>query len=288
MPSDPRDLEDLRGEIDVIDRELYDALKKRMGLIGEISRAKRQSGGSGSMMRPAREANVLRGLLRNHEAPPEAAVVARLWRELINAATFMQGPLSVAVCAPVMSVGYWDMARNHFGSSTPMTLHRSAMVVLRRVNEEPGAIGVVPMPQEGEEEPWWVALASAAPGEVTPKIIWRLPFYASPSGTYEDLGALAIACIEPEESGQDITVLALDTDLGMSRGRLLDTFKTCVADGRILAVREDPAIDMCLSLLEVDGFLNENDPRLAALAERLGKSLRRIKILGAYPVPVDI
>ena len=288
MTSDDPKLENIRREIDAIDRELYDALKRRMDLISAVSQAKRKTGAQGSMMRPAREAIVLRNLLDGHSGPPQAAVLARLWRELINAATFMQGPLSVAVCAPAKSVGYWDLARNHFGSSTPMSLHRSPMVVVRRAIDEAGAVGVVPLPQEGEDEAWWFALATASPGEVTPKIIWRLPFYTSPSGAYEELGAMAISCIEPEESGHDVTVLALDTDRYLSRARLLESLKNNGTEARILTMREDQQLDLQLLLVEVDGFLRDDDARLADLAQRLGKSLRRIKILGAYPVPVQV
>ena len=286
MTSDDPNLESIRRDIDKIDRELYDALKRRMDLISSVSQAKRKAGSQGSMMRPAREATVLRSLLDGHSGPPQAAVLARLWREMINAATFMQGPLSVAVSAPAKSVGYWDLARNHFGSSTPMSLHRSPMVVVRRVISEAGAVGVVPLPQEDEEEAWWLALATAAPGEVTPKIIWRLPFYTSPSGAYEEFGAMAIGCIEPEDSGQDVTVLALDTDLDLSRARLLECLKNNGTEGRILTAHEDQQLDRQLLLVEVDGFLRNDDARLGELAQRLGESLRRIKILGAYPVPV--
>ncbi|PPR66727.1 MAG: hypothetical protein CFH00_01135, partial [Alphaproteobacteria bacterium MarineAlpha1_Bin1] len=191
--SEQPSLENLRQLIDAIDAELHEKIVERIALIDQVAKVKRAMDGNIHFIRPNREASMLRVLADRHKGQLQVASVIRIWRELINGATALQSPFSVAVCAPERSVGYWDMARNHFGSSVPMTLHTSPSVVLRMVDDGPGAIGLLPLPQNGEKEPWWPALASQTENQTGPRVIWRLPFFASPTGRFEQLESLVVA-----------------------------------------------------------------------------------------------
>jgi chorismate mutase len=284
MPADSVSLDKVRREIDAIDDALHDALMRRASLIVEVSRAKEN--GAGSAMRPGREAQILRRIASRHDSDLPLEVVFRIWRELINAATAMQGPIAVAVCAPEKSAGYWDLARNHFGASTPMTLHVAPSVVMRHVVETPGMLGILPEPQDEEETPWWPLLASEARGGDVPRIVWRLPFFASPSGRFEELGALVISCMDPERSGQDVTVAAFDCDLDVSRGRLLEALDGIGLPGRVVATREGEVARGRLHLVLIDDFVAEDDHRLARLATVMDETLYRAVVLGSYPEPI--
>ncbi len=286
MTSESPELAAIRQQIDEIDQALHDGLSRRLGLVSEVAKAKAGEGAAnGSAMRPGREAEIIRRLADQKAPQPPLAVSARIWREVVNSATRMQGPLTIAVCAPDKSVGYWDLARNHFGSATPMTLHRSSMVVLRQVLEERGTIGIMPLPQEGEDEPWWVSLSSAGEA-VVPKIIWRLPFYSPDPGVFEELEAFVIGPVVPEDTGDDVTIVVVETDREASRGRILEMINAPEAESRIIAVQEDEATDLRLLMLEVAGFRDEEDPIFDSLRQSLGESLRRILILGTYPRPI--
>ena len=142
--SEQSSLEDLRQLIDAIDVELHQKIIERVGLIDKVAEVKQNMDGNFHAMRPSREAAMLRELEKRHQGQMQVASVIRIWRELINGATALQGPFSVAVCAPENSIGYWDIARNHFGSTVPMTFHNSPSVVLQIVQEVPGAIGLLP------------------------------------------------------------------------------------------------------------------------------------------------
>ncbi|MDP6345859.1 MAG: chorismate mutase [Alphaproteobacteria bacterium] len=283
MPQDTSDLNDLRRQIDEIDASLHDAIVQRIALIDRIAAAKGQTGGDTTAMRPNREAEVVRGLASRHHGPLQTAALVRVWRELINAATAMQGPLTVAVCAPERSVGYWDLARNHFGSGVPMTLHTSPSDVLRTIDEAPGAIGLLPMPQEGEAAPWWPALASQPAGTAGAKVVWRLPFFASPTGRFENLEALAVAKLAPEASGQDRSLLVVETDLDVSRARVVQVLGERGLTARPLATHEADG-ERRAQLLEVDGLIDIDGPAVAGFAEAMGEALLRVSFLGAYPV----
>ncbi|MCH9020463.1 MAG: chorismate mutase, partial [Proteobacteria bacterium] len=116
-------LESLRRDIDAIDDEIHDLLMRRTEVVERIGALKNQTE-SDVFIRPAREAEIMRRLIDRHRGRFPASVVVRLWREVLAATSRLQGPFSVAVHAPEKSVGYWDLARDHFGSGTKMTLHR--------------------------------------------------------------------------------------------------------------------------------------------------------------------
>jgi chorismate mutase/prephenate dehydratase len=280
-----RNLDELRQEIDDIDTSIHDALIARVSLVDEIASAKRREGSNEGMMRPAREARILRALLDRHEGNLPRDALLRIWREMINALTALQGPFEVAVCAPERSVGYWDLARNQFGSSTKMSLHKSPAVVLRLVDENPGTIGLLPTPQEGEAEPWWPGLISGSAEGDGPRIVWRLPFYNSPASRFESIEAVALARMLPEPSGDDITLAVLETGQELSRARVVESLKDAGIAAEFGAVHTDRASQAPLYLLEIQGFLTAEDERLQVLETNLGDALDRIAVLGAYPRP---
>src|SRR3546814_6034062 len=93
---------------------------QRAALAGRISAAKGEA--SMASIRPAREAEIMRRLAARHAGEFPRAALARIWRELISAITRIQDKgHKVAVYAPGESQGFWDLARDHFGSSVPMT-----------------------------------------------------------------------------------------------------------------------------------------------------------------------
>lgn len=284
MSGDARSLDDIRAEIDEIDAQMRELVIRRMSLISEVSAAKQRSGSSA--LHPSREATIMRKLVSHYDGPPSPAFLLRIWREIINSATALQGTLTVAVCAPEKSVGYWDMARNHFGTDTPMSLHHSPLDVLRRMSEEPGTVGILPVPQEGESDPWWSGLASESSGPLRPRIIWRLPFYASERGRFENLAAFALAAIEPQPSGDDVTVVIVETDLDVSRARIVDSLQSLGIHGRMAAVLQDDVAQRRSHLLELTGFIGEDDDVWQAYAEKIGDALQRIAVAGAYPAPL--
>ncbi|MDP7546056.1 MAG: chorismate mutase [Alphaproteobacteria bacterium] len=283
MPNNVPNLDDLRQQIDRIDGELHDKIMQRTALIDQVAKAKQSLGRHDVAMRPNREAEVVRALAKRHQGQLPTATVIRIWRELINSATALQGPMSVAVCAPARSVAYWDMARNHFGSSAPVTLHTSPSVVMRMVDEQPGIIGLLPFPQSGEENPWWPALASQANDQSGPRVVWRLPFFSSVTGRFEQLEALAVAKLVPEASGDDATLAMVETFLDVSLARVMDQLAECGFAVHPVAVHEQDQQGVRLQLLELDGLVKDEDPAMVAFHEKMDEGLSRVSILGAYP-----
>ncbi len=284
MTAPPKAINKLRHEIDAIDDEMHDLLMRRVEIVAKVGALKDSVPGD-LYVRPEREALLLRRLVRRHKGRFPAAVVARMWRELLASMTSLQGPFSVAVNAPKKSVGFWDMARDHYGSATRMRLHRTASPVLNAVFNGHVTVGLLPMPGEGDADPWWPKLIGG--GERLPRIIARLPFIENGNGRFEDLGALAIALTKPGKSGDDVSLFAVEATAGFSRGSIRDAFAAAGMAAKALDVwSEKRSSDSHLHLMEVAGYVESDDPRIVAVADSHGEHIIRIVDLGGYAVPI--
>lgn len=290
MPADDlpdQDLDALRREIDEIDDRLHDQLIQRAETLQRIAAAKAAmaDGGVGASVyvHTGREANVLRRRLARHRGPLPAAVVARIWREMIGASDQIQSPVRVLVHAPAKSVGYWDLARNHFGSVARMSMHVSAQRVLTEIAEGADAVGLLALPEEDDPDPWWTHILGGEEARV--QVIARLPFFASATGQFEDLATLVVARFGPERSGDDVSLLAAETT-DLSRARLLGLLEQAGLPARFLASHGGENGAARLHLVEIDGYVNKTDARIEALSQSAAPDVERVVALGAYARPI--
>lgn len=273
-----------RREIDVIDDEMHDLLMRRIKIVEQIGALKSRAPDA-IYIRPEREAQILRRLVDRHSGPFPAAVIVRIWREMLAATTRLQGLFSVAVNVPEQSDGYWDLARDHYGSATPMTQHKRAKPVLDAVLDGSATIGVLPMPAEDDADPWWPKLIGV--GDTLPRVIARLPFIAAGNGRHDELDALAIARTTPGESGNDVSLFAVDVTADVSRASIRKEFSSAELPARIITVWvQSPAADNHLHLIEIDDYIKPGDQRLTALIDALGSRLIRMIDLGGYAAPI--
>jgi chorismate mutase / prephenate dehydratase len=275
------DLDDLRSEIDRIDDALLDALAERLALVRRVAMVKNDSQGGKLAMRPAREAAILRRLVgRNGGRLPTATVVA-MWRELLAATTRLQTPFVVAVHVPAGQPGYWDLARDHFGVLTPLIRADGPSHALRALDAGAAQLAVLPLPDE--TDPWWRALAYGR--EPTLRIVGRLPFCPAPrSGA---LSALVVAALEPEPSGDDVTMLAIEAGADLSRDGLGKALSEGALAPRWIASQRDEQAETSLHLVEVAGFVGEREPELTEVMAPIRSRILRVTALGSYPRPLD-
>ncbi len=282
MTSPPTSLDSLRREIDAIDDQMHDLLMRRTAVVERIGALKNQDAAT-VYIRPEREATMLRRLVKRHRGRFPAPVVVRIWREMLAATSRLQGPFSVAVYAPERSVGYWDLARDHYGSCTRMDLHAKASPAIRAVTEGTATVAVLPLPEDGEDDPWWPLVIAA--GDPIPRIAARLPFIEN--SARQRLGALAIARMNQEQSGDDVSLLAVEADPELSRGNLETAFAAAGLPASDVAVWRQGGDDgTCLHLIEVADFVGRDDARTAAVKAELGERIGRVIELGGYARPL--
>ena len=151
-----------------------------------------------------------------------------------------------------------------------MRIHPTAARALSAVSEGEASVAVLPLPAEGDAAvtAWWARLEAPRL-----QIVARLPFLGG-----DGIGALVVAPVPPDPSGQDRTLVLFEAETRASRASVSQALTDAglVAPSLLLARAEEAT----LALAEIDGFLSAEDPRLAALP------WARRTILGAYAAPI--
>ena len=281
MTPSPSDLADLRRRLDEIDDELHDLLIRRAEIVSAVATSKRE--GKLAAFQPGREAQIIRRLVGRHHGAFPVATLVRMWREMLSATVRLQSPFAVAVFAPIEAQGFWDLARDHYGSHTPMAAYRSIGQVIRAVTEGQASLGVLPMPQEGELDPWWRHLLSK--DEDAPRVVARLPFGARGNARGDGVDALAIGRGVQQETGRDRVLLATESSADISRDRIFRTLASLGLVCTFFASYEHAG--SATSLIEIEGFVLITDPRLDSFRTQLGSELHRLLPFGGYAVPLS-
>ncbi len=278
----PPPLEDLRAEVDRVDQSILELLIERADLVQRIGAIKDDRRNDRLAVRPAREAEILRRLVTLAERRFPRAVLVRMWRELLAATTRLQTPMSVAVFASRDRLRTWDLARDHFGSVTPMTRVDSASQALRSLGDGSATVAVMPLPND--DDSWWLALISDHPDRL--RVFARLPFVAGAVGEGEEASALAVGRLEPEPSGDDLALLAIEAESGVSRGRLRDLLLAVGLEPLWLAAWRPPDPTQTVHLVEVGSFVTGGDQRITDVLTSARGEVLRIVPVGGYPRPL--
>ena len=277
---DSPSLDSLRQEIDAIDSELHAMVRRRADLVDRISAAKPPGG---LALRPGREARVMRQRLATHQGPFPSTAIYRMWREMMCAFTLMQTPdLKIAICRPADQPGYWDLARDHFGCQIPFVANDTPAQVLAAVRANPSTIGVVPTPIESDATPWWPLLAGR--DATLPNVVARLPFLDMPNARARGISAFVLARMEPEDSGDDRTLISVEAATGLSRNRIAGALAK-VGLPAFTSALDQVAGGVHHYLVELPGVLADGDERLRELGTALGLTSGRVAAIGAYAVP---
>ncbi len=274
----PGGLAALRAELDRIDDQLHGLLMQRARVVERVA-----TSGKPGAFRPGREASIVRRLLRRHAGHLPAQALVRIWRELLAGTTAMQGPFSVAVCEAGTDAGFTQAAREHFGALTPLHVHRSPAQVMAEVSGGSAAVGVLPSPTEADtpRDAWWTALLQH--DEPRLHVVARLPFWTPRVEGAPTVQSLVIAAIAPDASGRDRSLLGLELDRDVSRARLTQALIAAGLPPCSVILRRDEGSPAAQALVEVDGYVTDDDPRLAGI----GAVPHRLVVLGAYAVPED-
>ena len=269
MPTDERltlrNLTDLRTEIDALDAELLRLIDARAALGQAIGEAKAKEEGTlaaaSSLLRPDREAMLIRKLLAMPRQAASEAVVVRIWRELISENLRIQGQargglhLNLSTGEHSQEVLVWARERFGFAPSYGYVNDPAAAIAAAR---DVRHVSVLSLDPRGGA--WWARLLA----EPKVRIIAALPEMANSRPH-----AVALAAIAPEPTGDDITFWVSDS--AERENKIIET----------LGQRGFAAEWLCtaqgLKLFGLSGYVQENDPRLGTALGSLSG------IVGAAP-----
>jgi len=283
MTNGTKSLEALRREIDRIDDTIHDLIMQRTTIVEKVRNLKRNDR---IKIRPAREAAIVYRLIARHRGPFPKRELIRIWRELIVATLAFEGPFSVAVYMPEDGAGYWDLARDQYGSFTPMKSFASARGVIQAVRNQTATVGVLPVPRPDDSDPWWRHLVVDSPD--TPRVIARLPMAEGSNSRDRQPEALVICPVDSEPTGRDRTYLAVEAEDKIGGALLARAFAAVGLAAASIAVYHDPeAPPSWLHLVEVGGFVKAGDHRLDGVIETLTRPVQRVLVLGSFAEPLS-
>lgn len=138
-------LKQLRARIDALDLEILKLISERASAANAIGKLK----DDGTVYRPEREAQVLRGLSEANPGPLPDKVVMHLFTEVISACRALEDAFSVASLGPKGTFSE-EAVIKHFGAQAPVTMCNSIDEVFRSVESGNAGYGVVPMENSTE------------------------------------------------------------------------------------------------------------------------------------------
>jgi chorismate mutase-like protein len=278
-------IDDIRKDIDTVDKQLHDLLMKRAELAIRIGDEKKKTGLP--IIQPEREAIVVRRLMERHQGPLQKSAVVRIWRELVSAVSILQQPdMKVAVYAPAQHTQeYTDMARGYFGGVMPMQYVANPLVAISMVRDGDVSFAVLPWPEDDAENPWWGYMNSDDKTK-TMRVMVRLPYgNRTDSKTLPQHRALVIGKLSFNASGDDHSFLMLDLDHEVSRARVVDKLKAAGMTALSLYSRRAHSINnRSIHLVEVESFVGQDDPRIADVLDKFEDDSARCVVIGGYPL----
>jgi chorismate mutase / prephenate dehydratase len=141
---DKKNLDQLRDDIDTLDKQLLDLISQRARFAQQVAGVKNTSSEAVVFYRPEREAQVLRKVIEQNKGPLSEEEMARLFREIMSACLALEQVLDIAYLGPEGTFTQ-SAALKHFGHSVNTSAFGSIDQVFREVESGASNYGVVPI-----------------------------------------------------------------------------------------------------------------------------------------------
>ncbi len=206
-----------------------------------------------------------------------------MWREMLAATVRLETRFAVAVFAPSDAQGFWDLARDHYGSLTPMS-----RLSLDRPGDPRGQRKITPRSASCRSR----MTAIPTRGGVTCRRMTRTPRGSSPGCRSAPAATPAATAATRWRSAAARSRRPAATGPFSSPNRRPASagrgFSTCwprrISPCTFFAGWEHA--EGAANLIEVDGLVNLSDPRLQNVRARLGRALHRLLPFGGYALPL--
>ncbi len=194
-------LEELRKEIDKIDTEIFNLLIKRLGFVKKVGQVKKSTESARSIIRPAREANMLRDIYKRSKAQSLPENIAKgfsvIWRQIISVSINYEEKTNISYLKGD-NIFY---AKEYFGSFSDYTECKTNEKIFGNIKSGKSNIAIFPLNKNEKDRPWWLEMAE---NHYDYSLFAGFPFFED-----KEITSIAISNITPEPSGNDIFVYVL-------------------------------------------------------------------------------
>ena len=137
-------LDELRIEIDALDKEIQSLIGARAELASAVAEVKKVSEDQSVFYRPEREAQVLRTIIERNDNLLKDKDVAHIFREIMSACLALEQPLNIAYLGPEGTFTQ-EAALKHFGHAVSTLDCGSIDEIFHQVEKGNAHYGVVPI-----------------------------------------------------------------------------------------------------------------------------------------------
>lgn len=276
-------LQQHRHDIDQIDDQIIELLKKRIETVSQVGAIKREAGETGVFIRPGREGRMHKRIFEafsGSDFPPRAAL--QIWRMLISASTDHESPLAIGATYSADEPDLYWMAREYFGNFVNVQPINNSNHVIADIQDKKLNVGVLPFPQDTVQ--WWLSLAQYQTPSIY--IFAKLPLIEH---SKQEPTGLAIANVMPEPTNpdtlaDDYSYYVISADDTISTSKLQGVWQSGPVKSTFLSVASHPP--MRSLLVRLDGFVSPEHPMIAAVTTAIPEA--RIRWLGAHSKSVAV
>ncbi len=208
-------LEELRKEIDAIDSEIFNLLTKRLAVVKKVGELKKQNNKNKSIIRPAREATMVRNIYAKAKnfglSENIAKGFAYIWRQIISVSVNYEEKTNI--CFNKNYKCGLNKAKEYLGIFSDYQECTSDEQIFNRLENLDSNIAIFPLKKFSEnEKPWWLLMSEKY---YNISIFAGFPFFKEISDDidlekiYQNISLVAVSNITPEPSGKDVFVYVL-------------------------------------------------------------------------------
>lgn len=266
VPMEIPDIYKFRAEIDAIDDKIISLLNERSAIVKNVGIAKKNTLQENiCFIRSGREASLIRRIYKEFGGGVFPAIAStQIWRIIICASLSLESRLNISAFGSGVDNRIYWLAREYFGNFMPVSLNSSSTDIINDVKNNNMQVAVLPV--NGK---WWATL----PEDI--KIFACVPFVLKEN---EQIEALAVARLEPEKTGDDVTLLRL-TAANITSDIIQDLFATYSIKATLLGSQDN------IHLIECQGFIEQDSNILSDIIKKSGFTITQI---GAYAAPLVI
>ncbi|AYQ56640.1 Chorismate mutase I (EC / Prephenate dehydratase (EC [Bathymodiolus thermophilus thioautotrophic gill symbiont] len=137
-------LNELRVEIDTLDKQIQSLIGKRAELAAAVAEVKRTTNDKGGFYRPEREAQVLRAIIGRNDNLLKGTDMAHIFREIMSACLALEQKIKVAYLGPKGTYTQ-EATLKHFGHAVSTLDCSSIDEIFHEVEKGNANYGVVPI-----------------------------------------------------------------------------------------------------------------------------------------------